>query len=101
MSGFTTFAIENGHYQELEDQIYFEKIKSKPPTFIQNKKTFEGQKKLKSMKMNNLKEEAEEDFTPIPIKLEKKTFSEILSEESNSNTQQKLSKKRPYEVILV
>ena len=51
--------------------------------------------------MNNLKEEAEEDFTPIPIKLEKKTFSEILSEESNSNTQQKLSKKRPYEVILV
>ena len=98
MSGFTTFAIENGHYQELEDQIYFEKIKSKPPTFIQNKKTSEGQKKLKSTKMNNLKEEAQKNFTPIPIKLEKKT---ILSEEINSNTQQKLSKKRPYEVILV
>ena len=48
--------------------------------------------------MNNLKEEAQKNFTPIPIKLEKKT---ILSEEINSNTQQKLSKKRPYEVILV
>ena len=99
MDGFTTFALENGHYQEINGELYYEKIKIRPPTFIQNKKSTDEEKPLKKMKTNNYKEEAEEDSTSMQIKLEKKILPETFSEESNSTSQAKPSKKRPHEVF--
>ena len=49
LAGFTTFAIDHGHFQEKDEVIYFEKVKIKPSTLIQKKKSTEETRPLKDI----------------------------------------------------
>lgn len=101
LDGFTSFALSNGQCQEKNDQLYYEKIKSKPPSFMQKNKP-EEIRNLKKMKIVNKEEEGkekEENQPLINVKLEQRSYMDLFSQESNSNRSQKPSKKKSHEVF--